>query len=91
MELSKSIITVIKNAASKLTGPKRREFMAETAMELLDGSPTKAERIFGWGRETVKLGLKELSSGITCIDNYTARGQKKTEKKNLNLSKIFEN
>jgi|GEM_PF-3389017 len=35
MELSKSIITVIKNAASKLTDPKRREFMAETTLELL--------------------------------------------------------
>ena len=52
--------------------------MAETTLELLDGSLTKAERVFGWGRETIKLGLKEVTKGITCIDNYKARGNKKS-------------
>ncbi len=85
MKLTEPVIATIKNAAKKLTGPKRRRFMAETTLELLDASPTKAERTFGWGRETVRKGLKELETGIICIDNYRGRGNKKTEDKIPNL------
>lgn len=85
MKLTEPIIVVIKNAAQKLTGPRRRKFMAETTLELLDGSPTKAERTFGWGRETVKKGLRELATGIVCLDNYRGRGNKKTEEKMPNI------
>lgn len=81
MKLTEPVVATIKNAAKKLTGPKRRRFMAETTLELLDGSPTKAERTFGWGRETVRKGLKELETGIICVDNYKGRGNKKTEDK----------
>ncbi len=81
MKLTEPVVATIKNAAKKLTGPKRRRFMAETTLELLEGSPTKAERTFGWGRETVRKGLKELETGIICVDNYRGRGNKKTEDK----------
>jgi Rhodopirellula transposase. len=64
-----------------LSGADRREFIAQITIELLDGNPRKAEHVFGWGRETVKKGMKELATGITCIDNYSARGNKKTEEK----------
>jgi hypothetical protein len=40
-----------------------------------------AENIFGWDRKTVALGLNELHSGIVCIDDFKARGNKKTEAK----------
>ncbi len=71
--------SVIKNATGKLTGAKRREYMAEITNEFLVGNARKAEREFGWSRVTVNKGLQELNRGIKCIDNYKARGNKKTE------------
>jgi len=81
IEIPESFRTVIKSAARKLSGPKRREYIAEITNELLDGNARKAERVFGWGRETVKKGLRELDTGIICLDNYSARGNRKTEEK----------
>jgi len=85
MELSEEIIGIIKDAARALTGFKRRRFQAKVTQKLLDGSAHKAERVFGWGRETVKKGLKELETGFRCIDNYQARGNKRTEERLPNL------
>lgn len=79
MELSEKVKKVIKNAAKKLTGYKRRQYMAQTTQELLKGSARQAERVFGWGRKTVEKGLKELETGFRCVDNYQARGRKQTE------------
>jgi hypothetical protein len=70
--------SVIKNAARKLTGAKKREYLAEITTEFLEGNARKAEREFGWGRVTVNKGLQESLIGIKCIDNYKARGNKKT-------------
>ena len=39
----------------------------------------RAERELGWNRETIRKGLHELESGITCLDNFTARGRKPVE------------
>ena len=75
----------VKDAAGKLTGAKRREFMARVTSERFGGNARKAEREMGWGRETVKKGLRELQTGIACLDNYQGRGNKKTEEKNPRL------
>jgi len=83
--LSKQHIATIKDAATKLTGPKRREFQAKVTVDYLDSRPRLAERTFGWARKTVALGLHELRTGITCVDNFKARGNKKTEEKNKQL------
>lgn len=85
MELSEEVIDTIKDAAKALTGFKRRRFQAKVTLRFLDGSARKAERVFGWGRRTVRKGLKELETGFRCIDNYQARGNKKTEEKLPNL------
>jgi hypothetical protein len=85
MELSEKVIDTIKDAAKALTGFKRRRFQAKVTLRFLDGSARKAERVFGWGRRTVRKGLKELETGFRCIDNYQARGNKKTEEKLPNL------
>lgn len=78
-------ILMIRKAAKLLTGSKKRQYIAEVAIEFLDGNARKAERVFGWGRETVEKGLHELHSGVQCVDNYTARGNKKTEDKEPQL------
>ena len=33
----------------------------------------------GWGRKSVKKGLKETESGIKCVDNFQGRGKKRSE------------
>jgi hypothetical protein len=71
----------IKDAAGKLTGAKRRAFQAQVALDYLNGSPRRAESVFGWARKTVQLGLNELRTGVTCVDNTSARGNRKTEEK----------
>ncbi len=79
--LTEQVIGTIKSAAAKLTSFKRREYMAEVALQYCDGSPRKAERWFGWGRDAVKTGLNEKRTGIRCVDNVRARGRRKTEEK----------
>jgi len=57
--LSAQHIGTIKDAAKKLTGSKRRAFEAQVALDYLAGNARKAERVFGWDRKTVQLGLHE--------------------------------
>jgi len=80
-ELTELMISTIKDGASKLTGHKRRAFQAQVTLDYLDGSARQAERVFGWGRHTVQLGLHETRTGIICLGNFSARGNKKTEEK----------
>ena len=86
-ELTEQHIRTLKDAASKLTGTKRRTFQAQVAIDYMDGSPRRAERTFGWWRKTVELGLNELRTGITCVDNTSARGNRKTEVKQPELER----
>jgi hypothetical protein len=83
--LTKQHISTIKDASEKLTGSKRRAFQAQVAIDYLKSKPRLTERTFGWDRNTVKLGLQELHTGIVCIDNFKARGNKKEEEKNRQL------
>jgi hypothetical protein len=73
------IKALLKDAASKLTGAKRRAFVARTTIELFDGCARKAERWFGWNRQAITLGMHELRTGIECVGNYQASGRRKTE------------
>lgn len=77
--LAEPIRTLLTTAAGLLTGPERREFQARTTVELFKGSARRAEAVMGWNRDTVELGLNELRTGIRCVDNFSARGRKKTE------------
>jgi hypothetical protein len=54
-------------AASQLTGARRRAFQAEMALKYCEGKPRLAESLFGWGRQTVALGLAEKRSGLVCV------------------------
>jgi len=62
--LTEPQIATIKDAARKLTGAKRRAFQAQVTLDYLDGSARRAERLFGWSRKTVELGLHELRTGM---------------------------
>lgn len=77
--LTKTIQLTFKDAAKKLTGHRKRDFMAKVSEDYFDGSARKAETILGWCRHSVQLGLHERRSGIVCVDNYRARGRRKSE------------
>ena len=82
LTLSKQYIATLKNAAKKLTGAKRRAFEAQVTLDYFDSKAYLAEQAIGWDRKTIALGLNELRTGIVCVDNFKARGNKKTEVKN---------
>lgn len=77
---------LIRSGARRLTGFRRRAFIAEVTRELCDGSPRQAERRFGWGRETVAKGLHEAERGMRCLDNFAARGRCRSEDKDPRLA-----
>ncbi|MGL4549833.1 MAG: ISAzo13 family transposase, partial [Gemmataceae bacterium] len=71
-------------AASFLHGPRRRVYMADTAVTLgLSGRD--ACRTFGWGRDTLVKARRERDSGITCVDDTSGRGRKPAEHRLTNL------
>jgi len=59
--------------------------MALTVKELGAGGQSIAERELGWDRGTIRKAIRELESGITCVDNYRGRGRKKIEEHLPNL------
>jgi hypothetical protein len=78
--LSPSQITELRLAASKMTGSKRRAFEAEMTLKYCDGNPLMAATVFGWGRQTVALGLAEQRTGIRCLGAQSAfSGRKRWE------------
>ena len=70
--LSPSQIADLRLAASKMTGPQRRAFEAEMTWKYCGGTPLMAEAVFGWGRQTVALGLAERRTGIICLGAQSA-------------------
>ena len=77
--LDEELIHIYKETASELTGHARRAFQAKITKICLEGNIRKAESIFGWGREAVSLGMKELASGYICYVEIHERGNKKAE------------
>lgn len=77
--LNATVKLTIQDAAQKLTGSKKRAFMAKVTEDYCNGSARKAETDFGWNRNTVQLGLHERRVGVICLDNYQSRGRQKTE------------
>jgi hypothetical protein len=72
---------LIKQAVSLLTGYKRRAFVAQVALDYFGGSSWRTVLAIGGSRNTIELGINELRTGIRCLDNYSARGNKRTEDK----------
>lgn len=79
MEWTESYKQILRETAKVLKGASRRRFMAQIVLELGYGGQSKAERELGWNRGTMRKGISEVTSGITQVDNYRARGRKKAE------------
>jgi transposase len=78
--------SLLRQGANRLKGHERRLFMAEVTVKLCNGNSRKAERRFGWGRETVAKGLHELQQGVRCLENFSARGRPRLEDKTPQLA-----
>lgn len=85
MELTDSIQTMLIETAKALKGSARRLFMARTVKELGAGGQQRAARELGWGRMTIRKGLRELDSGFLCLDAFALRGRKRAEDHRPNL------
>jgi hypothetical protein len=79
MELTDSLKTMLIETARSLKGSARRLFMARTVNELGYAGQQRAARELGWGRMTIRKGLRELDSGLACLDAYSLRGRKRAE------------
>lgn len=77
---------LLRSAAQRLTGFQRRSFQAAVTRALCGGSVRRAERRFGWGRANVNTGIRELDTGIRCVENFATRGQRRTEDANPQLA-----
>ena len=88
--LSPSQIADLRLAASKMTGPKRRAFEAEMTLKYCRGNPLKAEALFGWGRQTVALGLAERRTGLICLGAQSAfSGHKRWEEQHPQVTQAL--
>jgi hypothetical protein len=78
MELTQEVCALLKQTAGGFHGVQRRRFMAQT-VEAFGLSQRQAELRLGWARATVRKAVPEASSGIRCVDNFSARGRKPAE------------
>ena len=78
MDLTEAMASLLRKTAEAFHGGQRRRYMAGT-VEAFGLSQRQAERQLGWAHDTVRKALHELHSGITCVDNFSARGRKPCE------------
>jgi len=67
--------------AKQLKGHARRLYMGRVVKALDRGGQLFASQEFGWSRNTIRKGMRELETGFICYDNYAARGRKRTEER----------
>jgi hypothetical protein len=79
MELTDSLKTLLIETAKSLKGSARRLCMARTVKELGPGGQQRAARARRWGRMTMRKGLHELDSGVSCLEAFALRGRKRAE------------
>lgn len=73
-------IADLRLAAAQMSGAKRRAFQAEMTEQYCAGNARQAERMFGWSRETVEVGVAERRTGVTCLGAQSAfSGRKRWE------------
>ena len=73
------MIPVLIDTAKALKGSQRRLFMAKTVAAMGRGGQIWAEAHLGWNRETIRKGMHEFRSGMTCVDAFHCRRRKPAE------------
>ena len=80
-ELTPKVKASLRAAGRLLTGPKRRAFLAQVTDAFFGGSARRAESHLGWNRGTIAQGQKERQSGLVCLGDFHARGNRPIEAK----------
>jgi hypothetical protein len=78
-------VALISRLIELVPWPARRRAMGDVVLSILDGKHRVAEDVFGWNRDSVKLGMKEFQTGITCVNDLSSRHRPKMEEKYPNL------
>jgi hypothetical protein len=73
------MIPVLIDTAGTLKGHQRRLFMARTVKAMGPGGQRWAQQYLGWCRETIRKGMHELRTGMTCVDAFSCRRRKTVE------------
>jgi hypothetical protein len=79
--ISKELVDLISRLIDLIPWPARRCAMGDVTLLLLDGKHRVAEDVFGWGRSVVEVGIKEIQTGISCVNDISQRLKPKTEVK----------
>ncbi len=79
MRPSPELIPILIDAAKALKSSQRRLFMAKTVQAMGRGGQVWAEAHLGWNRETIRKGMHELRTGMTCVDAFHCRRRKPAE------------
>ena len=79
MRPSPEMIPVLVDTAKALRGGQRRLFMAKAVAAMGRGGQIWAEAHLGWNRETIRKGMHELRTGMTCLDAFHCRRRKPAE------------
>jgi hypothetical protein len=79
------MVELISHLVDLISWPERRRAMGEVTLLLLDGKHRVAESVFGWSRSAVEVGINEFQTGISCVNDISARLKPKTEDKNPKL------
>jgi hypothetical protein len=83
-------IADLRLAAAQMSGAKRRAFQAEMAEQYCAGNPRQAERMFGWSRESVEVGLAERRTGVICLGGQSAfSGRKRWEEQHPQVAEVL--
>ena len=77
--LPRSVVDSIRRTAKRLKGFARRVFQAVVTNEHAEGSPRKAETLFGWNRDAVKRGLCEKRIGREIRSISSSKGRPRVE------------
>jgi len=83
--ISEELVSLISRLVDLIPWPVRRRAMGDVTQSLLDGKHRVAEDVFGWGRSSVEIGIKEFQTGILCVNDISKRLKPKTEEKNPEL------
>ena len=79
MNLTPELCAFIRQTARSFKlGAPRRQYMAQTVQTLGLGQ-RQAQRLLGWGRDTLRKALHEQRTGLRCQDAFSRRGRKPAE------------
>lgn len=84
-QLSGEVIELIKRLVHRIPWPSRRAAMGDVTLVVLGGKTRIAENVFGWGRNTTKLGINEFRTKILCTNDLSNRRKLKAEEKQPEL------